>query len=151
MAFTVKLQYNHSEPNRLNKTVADVISATGTFKEGSSILDPVIMIESSTAPTGCNYMTIDTFSRKYFIKDIKSVYNNMWEVSGHVDVLGTYASQINACSGIVARQENNYNLYLNDTEYKCYQDPYVETQAFPNGFSTYQFVLACLGDYEVPT
>lgn len=151
MAFTVKLQNNTSEANKLVKNVSDVLSVTGTLKEGTSVIDPVIMVETDTPPVGVNYMTIDTFGRKYFIKDIKNVNNKLWEIYGHVDVLYTYANQIKACSGVVAKQENNYNLYLNDTDYKCYSDPYVETMAFPSGFNTYQFVLACVGSYQTPT
>lgn len=148
MSFNVKLQQNTSEPNRLTKSVTDVLSLDGTLKDGSSIIDPVILIEYNGALTAVNYMTIDTFGRKYFIKDIVSVNNKFWEVHAHVDVLSSFAAGIRACTGIVAKQENAWNLYLNDSEYKAYQDPYVTTQTFPAGFNTFQFVLALLGNYE---
>ena len=91
-------------------------------------------MENSGIITGVNYASIADFGRDYFIKDIKSIYNNMWEISLHVDVLSTYASQIKACQAIVAKSASSYNLYLNDTNYKCYQNPRYYTRKFPYGF-----------------
>ena len=46
---------------------------------------------------------------------------------------------------IVKRQENRWNLYLDDGSFKVYQNPMVLTKAFPQGFTTQEFVLAVAG------
>lgn len=144
MSFNVLIQQNKSDTNVLTKDVTTLGTMTGNLKDGTSILTPTILLTGSI-PSDANYMTIDTFGRKYFITDISSIKNNLYEVTAAVDVLSTYASQIRSCSGIVARQENMWNLYVDDGTFKVYQQPENTIKLFPNGFSTYEFVLAVAG------
>lgn len=146
MSFEIKLQTNSSEKNRLDKTLTDVLTLTGTLRNESSILNPTIRIEGDVSQViNCNYMTIPTFGRSYFITDITSIRNNIFEVSGHVDVLTTYKEGIRTNVGIIHRQENVYNLYLDDGVLKVYNNPQIVTKEFPSGFSDYEYVLAIAG------
>lgn len=152
MSFTIKLQKNDSPANQATKTVTDVLTVTGTLKEGSSLQDPTVMIENSGVISGVNYANIAEFGRSYFIKEIKSVHNNMWEISLHSDALSSFASQVRACQAIIAKNERSFNLYLNDANFRCYQNPHVLTRTFPNGFaySNFSYVLAlCAGKVPV--
>lgn len=147
MSFEIKLQTNSSEKNKLDKTLTDVLTLTGTLRNESSILNPTIRIEGDVSQViNCNYMTIPTFGRSYFITDITSLRNNIFEVSGHVDVLSTYKVGIRSNVGIIFRQENVYNLYLDDGVLKVYNNPQIVTKEFPSGFSGYEYVLAIAGD-----
>lgn len=119
----------------------------GYLVEGTSLVDPDILIESATAPTG-NYMYIPEFGRCYYMKSPESVKTNLWKVHGHVDVLTTYGAQIKANDAVIARNSNVFNLYLEDSRYKAYSDPHIITRVFPSGFHTFQFVLALLGGYD---
>lgn len=144
--FALILQTNNSEKNKLDKDIADIVTLNGVLKNETSIIDPVILIEGDiSAFTTCNYMTIPVFGRKYFITNIRSIRNDLFEVSAHVDVLSSFASQIRNNVAIVRRQENRWNLYLNDGVFKVYQNPMVLTREFPSGFSTFEFVLAVAG------
>ena len=146
MAFNIVLQTNNSEPNRVTKSVSDIMTLSGVLKEETSIIDPVIKIECDLATvTGCNYLSIPAFGRSYFVNNIRSVRNGLVEFSCHVDVLSSFADGIKANSAIVKRQENSWNLYLNDGSLKVYQNPIVLTKAFPSGFTTQEFVLAVAG------
>lgn len=147
MAFNIVLQTNNSEPNRVTKSVSDIMTLSGVLKEETSIIDPVIKIECDLATvTGCNYLSIPAFGRSYFVNNIRSVRNGLVEFSCHVDVLSSFADGIKANSAIVKRQENSWNLYLNDGSLKVYQNPIVLTKAFPSGFTTQEFVLAIAGN-----
>lgn len=145
MSFDIVLQTNNSEDNRLTKDLTDIITLSGTLRDSCSILEPVIMIATDSIPTTANYMTIAEFGRSYFIRDITSVRNGLYQISAHVDVLSTYAEQLKACGGIVQRQENDWNLYVDDSAFWVYQNPYVLTRQFPSGFTTQEFVLAVAG------
>lgn len=144
MSFTINLYTNTSDDNKLDKSLSDVGSITGTLKTATSILSPVIEF-SGNIPVNANYMYIATFGRYYFIDDIRSTGNGRFEISAHVDVLTTYKTQIRACSGIVARQENAWNLYVDDGTFKIYQNPKLTMKKFPSGFTTQEFVLAVAG------
>lgn len=146
MSFSITLQKNNSEPIRLDKNISNIASVTGTLKDPTSIIDPVIRIQYDLASLkNCNYLTIPEFGRSYFVRNITSITNSIVEISAHVDVLSTYKIGIRSNTGIVKRQENLWNLYLNDGSLKVYQNPYVVTKEFPSGFSTQEFVLGIAG------
>lgn len=146
MAFNIALQINSSERERLDKDVSTIMTVSGVLKEETSIIDPVIMIECDLSDvTNCNYMTIGAFGRSYFVNNIRSIRNGLVEFSCHSDVLSSFKSQIRNNNAIVKRQENNWNLYLNDGSFKVYQNPNVLTKAFPSGFTRQEFVLAVAG------
>ena len=63
----------------------------------------------------------------------------------HCDVLKTYSNGILGSTAVIARQENQYNLYLNDNFYKCYQKSMIVNKTFPRGFTNQAFVLAMMG------
>lgn len=144
--FEIVLQRNNSERNRVTKDITDLITVSGTLKSDTSIIDPVIMIECDlNAVVGCNYISISAFGRSYFVNNIKSIQNKLVEFTCHVDALSSFATEIKSNRAIIRRQENNWNLYLNDGTFKVYQNPIVLTKAFPSGFSAQEFVLAVAG------
>ena len=146
MSFSITLQQNNSDVRKLDKSLSTIATVTGTLKEGTSIINPVILIDCDISNVNtCNYMTIESFNRQYFVNDIKSIRNGLVEFSCHVDVLSTYATEIKGNRAIVRRQENDWNLYLNDGVFKVYQNPVVTTIEFPQGFATPEFVLAVAG------
>lgn len=146
MAFNIVLQTNNSEKNRVDKDITNVVTLTGTLKEQSSIIDPVILITADLSVVkNVNYMTIETFGRSYFVNEIVSVTNDLIKISGHVDVLSSFKAGIRANTAIISRQKTEYNLYLNDGSFKVYQNPMVLTQPFTNGFSSLNYILAIAG------
>ena len=146
MSFNITLQINSSEKNKLDKEITDIATVSGVLKEDTSIIDPVIKIERNLSDyVNCNYITIPEFGRKYFVNNIRSVRYGLVEFSCHVDVLSSFADSIRTNKAIIKRQENNWNLYLNDGSFKVYQNPNVLTKAFPSGFTKQEFVLAVAG------
>lgn len=146
MAFNILLQVSSSEKNKLDKDVTTLATVTGVLKSETSIINPVITIEGDVSQFAtCNYMEIPVFGRKYFVTNIRSIRNGLFEISARVDVLSTYATHIRQNTAIVHRQENRWNLYLNDGTFRIYQNPMVLTREFPNGFNTQEFVLAVAG------
>ena len=146
MSFSIQLMRNNSEGNRLNKNLSPITTVTGTLKQSTSIINPVIQIQCEiTDVTDCNYMYISTFERYYFVDNITSLTSDIFEFTSHVDVLTTYANQIRSNNAIIRKQENRWNLYLNDGTFKTYQNPIILTKAFPHGFTTQELVLAVAG------
>ena len=148
MSFQILVQQNNSERNSVTKSVTTLATLTGVLREGSSIIDPIVMIESTTLTfVSANYCTIQEFGRSYFINDIVLVRTGLIELHCHVDVLSSFAAQIKANKGIVKRQENreSFNLYINDGSLVAYQNPYVLTEPFPNGFTGASFILVVAG------
>ena len=149
MAFTVTFGTTNSEKRALTKSVSTVVSVTGTLRNESSVINPSILVQASAGTlAGCNYMEIPTFNRKYFITDVVAVSDKLSMVSGHCDVLSTYASQIRQNQAILSRSANNWNLYLNDSSFKVTNKTRVNCLKFPDEFtreSSIIMVAVCQG------
>lgn len=147
MSFSIILQTNKSDDTVLTKSLTTITTLSGVLKESTSIIDPVIIIEATQANiASLNYITIADFKRSYFVKGIKSIKSNLWELTCHCDVLSSFATEIKSNTAIVTRQESKWNLFLNDDSIKCYQNPHIVTREFPNGFfpnsPTYVLLIA---------
>lgn len=150
MSFDISLQVNSSDRKTLDKTITDIMTLSGTLRSETSIIDPVILVNADLASlTNCNYMTIPTFGRSYFVNNIRSIRNGLVEISGHVDVLSTYKAAIRGNVAIINRQESVYNLYIDDGSFKAYQKQLIQTKEFPNGFTGFEYVLAIAGSAGV--
>ena len=146
MAFEIRIQRNNSENNRVTKDVTLLSIIEGTLRQETSIIDPVFLVAGDLDDyVEANYCTVESFGRSYFVTNIRSVRSGLVELTCHVDVLSSFAQQIRANTAIVRRQENQWNLYLNDGTFRVYQNPTVLTKAFPSGFTTQEFVFAVAG------
>lgn len=147
----IQLYKTISPKERVTKTLSAVGSAmTGTIKEESSIIDPVIKISAAALPDA-NYMYIEDFKRYYYINNIVCDYDGIFEIHAHVDVLMSNADVIRQQTAIVAKQKDRWNLYLNDSDYRTYADPWVITKNFPNGFTDPCYLMLMVGDYSSGT
>lgn len=143
---TITFYNNASERNAVTKNLTEIATLSGALREESSIIDPKITIASLTnSIRDINYAYIPDFGRYYFVNEIVSVRNGVWRISMHVDVLMTYAEGIRANSAIIQRNENEYDLKLNDGLFVTQQNPRKSVHQFPNGFTDFDFVLAIAG------
>lgn len=147
MGFDVKLCHNLSPVEKIGKNIDTGETFSGcVLKDETSILKPTIRLLTNSDIHTYNYMYIPAFERYYFIDDIVSVNNNKWEISGHVDVLETYKNSILANNAVIKRQANQYNTYLNDSEWSVFSYDDVITFKFsPSGFQkalSYLLVVA---------
>lgn len=142
---TIKLYKTPSEVNKVTKVLNDEISLTGELRESSSVITPIIKIEEDDL-TDYNYAYIPEFGRYYFITNITSVRNNLWELAMRVDVLMTYAAEIKANTAVIARNSNLWNLYYQDEQFKILNYETIQTKAFGVSLNpSSQIVLICAG------
>lgn len=138
---------NSSTPNTVNKRIASVVSYTGTLRDNADLVNPVIRFDTLvTSISDANYAYIPEMgNRYYYIVGVRVITNRLIEVSFHCDVLMTYKSQFLQWTGVATRQENQYNLYLNDNRFICQENPIIGYENFPNGLTTDSWVLAIAG------
>ena len=144
MSISIQLMQNNSPVEKIGKSLTAGGSYTCLIKENTSIIDPVIILNTSDSISGYNYMYIPDFGRYYFIKDIISLNNNRWEIQAHVDVLESYKTDILANSAVLKRQQNMYNLYLDDSEYVVYNPERIQTLKFKNATGFNKTLTYCL-------
>lgn len=144
---TIKFYNNLSDKVVVDKNITQIGSdMTGTLRDDCSIVDPVIKVEGIVGSnlTSCNYAYIEEFGRYYYITNIVCS-GKLFEVHMHVDVLMTYKNGIRSNSAVISRQENNYNLYLQDGVFKTYSQPHIQVAQFPNGFTDFNFIFCVAG------
>ena len=143
---TITLYKTKSESNKINKTLTSSMSFTGTLKDECSILSPTIFIESENL-SDYNYLYIKEFNRYYFINDIKNVRNNIWSITGEVDVLYTYKDKILSLPLILEKSENDIhsNKMLNDGSYITTTETFEEILNFQSvADSNRYYLLTCI-------
>ena len=150
MSVSVSIGTCASEKRALDKSFSAVTTVTGTLRNESNVVNPSILVEVGVGTIAtCNYMEIPTFGRKYYITDMTSMGDNLTLVSGHCDVLSTYATGIRQNTAIVARSatQGNWNLLMNDNQIKLNNRKKVIVRKGFTAFPKNQFsmVLITLG------
>lgn len=133
---TVTLSRNNSEPNRYKKSLTQLATVNAKLlSQQTDIVRPSLQL-SGNALVGANYAYIPDFNRKYFITAITQLAAGMYQVDLKCDVLSSaYDLGLNGCSGLVERNERDYNGYLEDDMIRTYQNGQVVLKSFPSGFS----------------
>ena len=99
MSITVNF---YSFSKRDNSTAVPTVALNSyscTLKEGTSLLDPVLLLEYAGIP---NWSHFSMEGRYYKVTDIRSIRTNLIEVSGTVDVLASWKAEIQATTAFVA-------------------------------------------------
>lgn len=141
----------NAENERVDKTnyISNRFVLNGNLKDASSVIDPVILIEKNN-PTlyDYNYMYIPEFKRWYYINDIISVKNGLWEIHAHVDVLYTWGADIKKMNGVADKLEDilSANVYFDDGSFIMDSRNDIEVKEFPSGLNENgSYILICAG------
>lgn len=147
MSLSITFKKCISPVNKLNKSFASgTQSFNVVFKENTDIFKPTFIIQTSENLWMYNYIdATSSLGRKYFVTDVRSIGNNRYEVDAKTDVLSTWENEIKNNTAVIKRQENLFNLYLDDPEFHVLNVERVQAKKFPaNSFSknlTYVLVV----------
>lgn len=120
-----KIFKTKSAPNVVNKTLSEVVAFDEViFKEDTSLLNPTIIINGVSNASSytiedigtSNYFSIPKVNRYYFITDITMMSGGRVAITGKVDVLMSFKTDILGSTQLIVRQEKKTNNYLIDTD-----------------------------------
>ena len=105
--------YAGNVSKRKNSTLQPSLSTSFDvlLKTPTSLHTPTFTISASSF----NYNYLKWGDRYYFVTDVVSKNNNLWEVSAVVDVLATYKTEILASTQYVCYSSHNSSIWLPDT------------------------------------
>lgn len=132
---------NVSERYALNKSLNEIFRTTGKLKENTDIINPIYILKKSNNLQSVNYCFDVETGRYYFIQNIRKNIGGFWEIECSVDVLMSFRDGINNLDIVAKRQENTYNTYLNDPEFKTYNYPRITQKKFPIGFTSDSHII----------
>lgn len=138
---------NKSDDREVDKTLVTVSTLSACeMKRDCSILNPVFLVSGSVGIfADVNYCYVADFMRYYYVTDVQTAGNGMTQITCRVDVLMSWKDAILDNQAIIARQENEFNLMLDDSEFRTYSNPIIVTKNFPSGFSNPCYVLTAAG------
>lgn len=116
-------------------------------KDNTSVVTPTIKlkVEGTSNILSANYAYIPKFKRFYFIRDIRNVAQDLWEIDLKCDVLMSFKNDFIHNNAIFKRSEYNYNLYLNDGSIQLDSRSRIHLKKFPNDIDnsgTYVLIMA---------
>ena len=140
----VKLYSITDDDRVVSKTLGTAKEYSCTFRDTEEILNPVIRINTSDNLSDYNYAYIERYGRYYFVKPAVGP-NDLWTLTAHVDVLMSHKTELLELSGTMVRNENTYNGYLIDPEFKAVAYKKIVTKQFPNAMTHDCFILMTVG------
>lgn len=143
---TIKLYNNTSVPNKVDKNLSLVYTVTGTLRAGTSILSPTFLLTGTPANLSYNYFQVEEWGRYYFLGPVEFNIQNTLTITGAIDVLMSFSQDISKSRAILDRQENLWNMYLNDGALITNQNSKHKIIAFPNSFDDFSYILALAGN-----
>ena len=111
----VTLYYNADKNIVAQKHLTSIGSFSGDFRATADVLRPTLIIEGEVS-TSANYVYIPDFHRYYYISERREITKDLTEFALYVDVRKSFYNNLLSNRGIVARNTNNYNMYLADNK-----------------------------------
>lgn len=142
----IELYNTNSENNKLNKSLSMYKTLNGNLKDETSVMNPVILIESDSLPLA-NYLYIPSFKRYYFIDSIDIVRDKLFRIHANVDVLMSYKNEIKNISAIIEKvqDESHANKNIVDGTYTTTPEVFTEVLQFNSAFTNSPvFLLTCV-------
>ena len=132
----IKLYYNSSDNRCIKKELLNELLVTGSLKEETSIITPVINIKK-TDPVRYNYCYIPDFKRYYYINNIESVRQGIWRLYLQVDPLMSFKTDILALKVVAVKQSliTNGDEYIDDGSLVTDNLIFKNVYNFANGFN----------------
>lgn len=152
MSVTVTLYENTGDKLQTTSTVLSSLEVcSGSYRGEVNLINPQITVEASEASVAsCNYFSVYNGSivRYYWITEKTSLRTGLWQISGTADVRRTFLNQIKNSYGIVSRNTNYYNMYLEDPKIPLMAKPTTNIYKFgstPFSRTTHEILLITAG------
>ena len=135
--------FSFSKRHNSTKQPTSGTAVTVNLKGGCDLIAPIFLLENSGTPT-FNYMQFE--GRYYFVTGIKSVRQNLWEISCDVDALATWKSAIQAAAPYVLYY-THANSEITDHRLSCKTTQTTQTASgsFGNFGTDSGYVLTVVG------
>ena len=142
---TIELYNNSSDEEHIVKDITLSDTLTGALRGPADVMTPEILIDGAILSPTVNYAKIVDWDRYYFIRSKESVRTGGTILKLEGDPCMTFASNIKALSGIIRRQENDWNLYIDDGSFTTYANDICYAKNFPTGLDGVSYILVTVG------
>ena len=104
---SIFLYQNKSPENQVTKSLINGIELKGTLRENCNIINPILTIQNDDMSIlNYNYIYIPLFKRYYYINNISTIVNKLYQIECKIDVLMSFKNDIKNLECVVVRQAN---------------------------------------------
>ena len=100
--------------NKINKTLSNGLTINDVVIQNDfDITDFELLIKNNNFNSEYNYCYIQDLRRYYFIESVEKMNGTIYKIRVSVDVLKSYANDIQNISAIITKSENPDNNFVN--------------------------------------
>lgn len=142
----IRLYVNSSEKNQIGKLLSSELILSGSLRDTSSIINPIILIQADNI-SNYNYVYIAEFNRYYFMQNIISIRAGLWQIELSVDVLESFKNEIKKLSVILKNTEvTGLTKYISGGVWQTNVKETTTIKSFPSGLNDEgEFILITAG------
>lgn len=108
MAYTIKLGSTNKIKASTKQTAPSISISNVLLKDGCSMVNPIFMVEYSTSPTNmAKYNYVNAFGCYYFVNQVVSLNNDIWEIHCTRDPMATFKTGIGGYTGYILRTDDS--------------------------------------------
>lgn len=85
----VNLYNNESPTNKISKNITLLSALSGELRGETNIVNPIVRVYATAFPA-FNYARIPAFDRYYYLRDVRQVRTDIWELSLESDPLMSF-------------------------------------------------------------
>lgn len=108
-AMQIILYNNESPQNKIQKSITQIASMVGVLRGEADVVNPTIRVYSENLPL-FNYAMIPEFSRYYYLRNVRAVRENIFDISLQSDPLMSF--DLSEVTGVVVESQNGGSNYL---------------------------------------
>lgn len=105
----INLYNNESPANKINKSITLITALNGELRGETNVVNPVVRVYATAFPA-FNYARIPAFNRYYYLRDVRQVRTDIWELSLESDPLMSF--DLSDVAGVLVEGKSGGSDYL---------------------------------------
>lgn len=105
----INLYNNESPANKINKSITLITALNGELRGETNVVNPIVRVYATAFPA-FNYARIPAFDRYYFLRDVRHVRTDIWELSLESDPLMSF--DLSDVAGVLVEGKSGGSDYL---------------------------------------
>ena len=105
----INLYNNESPANKINKNITLITALSGELRGETNVVSPIVRVYATAFPA-FNYARIPAFDRYYYLRDVRQVRTDIWELSLESDPLMSF--DLSDVAGVLVEGQSGGSDYL---------------------------------------
>ena len=109
MILIINLYNNESPANKISKNITLITALSGELRGETNVVNPIVRVYTTAFPA-FNYARIPAFDRYYYLRDVRQVRTDIWELSLESDPLMSF--DLSDVAGVLVEGQSGGSDYL---------------------------------------